>query len=130
MKDSVPVQSCSNCKKRDKHGDCTRPGLCIYQDVAANGMMASKEPLAADLISENYDSLVNRDYKEVLNEIGENREREHKGREQDILDMPFSTAAELRMKAIAALLYFNVPAMSIMQVLKIARTTFYRMLQR
>ena len=103
---------------------------CPGMEKIINNSPRLKEPLAADLIAENYDGFISKDYKEVLNEIGENREQERRRRETEILELPYFTVTELRIKAVAALLYFNIPAMSIMNVLKIARRTFYRMIQK
>jgi hypothetical protein len=61
----VEAQDCRNCKKRDEHGGCTKPGLCIYVDKLADGETRMREntidPQIAERIGERgYLNLVDR----------------------------------------------------------------------
>lgn len=35
----VEAQDCRQCAKRDENGGCTKPGLCIYVDRLADGVI-------------------------------------------------------------------------------------------
>jgi len=39
----IAIQDCGKCPKRDKAGDCQRPGPCIYVEQIANGNTRIKE---------------------------------------------------------------------------------------
>ena len=65
MKAYVEAQDCRNCKKRDEHGGCTKPGLCIYVDKLADGETRMREntmdPQIAERIGERgYLSLIDK----------------------------------------------------------------------
>ena len=65
MKAYVEAQDCRNCNKRDEHGGCTKPGLCIYVDKLADGETRMREntmdPQIAERIGERgYLSLIDK----------------------------------------------------------------------
>jgi hypothetical protein len=39
----IAIQDCGKCPKRDRKGDCQRPGPCIYVEQIANGNTRLKE---------------------------------------------------------------------------------------
>jgi len=122
---------CGECKnaKWCKYINPYQGFYCPGMEMMIDNKTPRKEPLAADLIGEGYDGFVGKDYKEVLGSIRESKEDEHKRRHEQIMDMPDDTASDLTLKAIAALAFFYITPAKIQRVLKIAKTTFYRMFE-
>jgi hypothetical protein len=122
-------------------GQCKNAKWCLYihpyqgfycprPEEVINHKTHRKEPLASDLIGEGYDGFVNRSYLDVLNEMGETRAAEHKRRHDQIMGMPDEGHDNLIRKAIAALAFFGVSAVDTISILRIAKTTFYRLFPR
>lgn len=108
---------CLNCCNR-KH--CR--GLCPPL-VWVNGRTESKEPLLTDIIGTAKD-LEYQDYKEVISELAEDRE-EREAWKFDKIEEILKIDGFIP-RAIAAMLFFNIPKNKICALLKISRTHFYR----
>lgn len=100
---------------------------CPGMEMVIDNKSPRKEPLASDLIGEGYEGFTNKDYKDVLGEVRESKDEEHRRRHEQIMDMPDNTTLELRMKMIAAALFFNIPHAKVIKVLHLAERTFYRL---
>jgi hypothetical protein len=88
-----------------------------------NGRVEGKERLLSDIIGSSQD-LIYQDYKEVISELADDREEREKwklGKISDILEI-----SDFMPRAIAALLFFEIPKNNICKLLKISRTHFYR----
>lgn len=104
------------------------PGMEIYID----NKKPRKEPLASDLIGEAYNEFVDRDYKDVLSRMRQDKEDDPKRRRDEhikmhnrIIKMPDDRYSDLRGKAIAALLFFGVDPNKAARILKIHPDTVY-----
>jgi hypothetical protein len=84
-----------------------------------------KEELLTDVISG--EDIEGRDYKDVLNEMRQGKDDEHARRHDEIMGMPDKTTSEIRIKAIAALLFFNIQSSKITRVLRIPTSSFYKL---
>jgi hypothetical protein len=113
LRDDVCLKCCNRKSCR---------GLCPPL-LWANGRVEGKERLLSDIIDTTKD-LAYQDYKDVINELADDREQrdaQKMGMIAKIVEIK-----ELLPRSIAALLFFEVPKNKICALLKISRTHFYR----
>lgn len=91
---------------------CKTP--CLPVEIYANGNVGSKEPLFLDLCT---DGEVTKDYNSVLSEVIEDHEIDF---DRICFIQPY------KIRAIAAMLYVDIPKTEIARLLRISRTTLYR----
>jgi hypothetical protein len=100
-------------------------------EATLNNNKELKEPLMSDLSSTlTVDNVESKDYKEVIAEIADKQEEERERRYHDIKNMDMGKLPEARRKAIASMLYFDIPAFLIMTLLRVPMTTFYRYINK
>ncbi len=121
------VRNCTTCLNAKWCGYIHpyRGFYCPGMEQVIDNHKPLKEPLTSDLMDEGHDEFLSRDYKDVLNETRRGKEDEHTRRHDQIVAMPYGSAKELKLKAIAALLFFGIPHAKIMRVLGLAERTFY-----
>ena len=124
-------RDCTTC---DKARYCSlitpyRGFYCAKMEEAIDHYEHSKEPLASDLMGEGYEGFANRDYKEVINEVGEMREDSHDRWEDKASDLPMGKWENIRKKAITHLLNTGMTKRQIMRLFRISERTFYRTIQ-
>lgn len=123
---------CDRCRQRHictylKLNKVTRQNeFCPPLAEISDGNVPCKEVLASEVCGEGYEAFANRDYKDVLNEVQDNKTTEHTRRHDEIMAMPDEQFTDLLKKAVAALAFFEISARKSMRVLKLAERTFYR----
>jgi len=100
---------CEYCPKKKS---CS-PGPCFFLS-RINGNAESKEVLISDLCDKEMEF---KDYKESLAELIEDRE---------IAFSKINTIQPYKIRAIAAMLYVDIPKAEVARLLRISRTTLYR----
>jgi hypothetical protein len=92
----------------------------------SDGNVPCKEPLASEVIGQGYEAFANQDYKEVLLALCEGKEVFTEKYRELVRLMPARSAAQINLKVVACLLWFGIPAHTIMRVLRVGKTTFYK----
>lgn len=113
-------------RNRIRRDNAFCPGLAAYLD----NNTPLREPLTGDIIHEQYEQFVSRDYKEVLGSLCAGKIEFTDEALAIISVMPDRTANDLRVKAICSMLFFGLSRDQIMRVLGVAERTFYRILKR
>ena len=96
----------------------------------ADGNVPCKEPLTGDVINEQYEQMISRDYKDVLNEVSESTEQCHVHLLEAIRSLSLGVSdKDQRLRAVLCLLWFGMPVRAIMQVLRLGRSAFYELVR-
>jgi hypothetical protein len=103
----VEAQDCRRCPKWDSKGDCTGPGLCIYQNLFADGETRMRENTIDPQIAER---IGERGYLSLIDKMDIARRKK-------IFDK------NPKMKDIITMLVAKVPWKDIEAALHVSRTT-------
>ena len=100
---------------------------CPGMESVIDNKSSRKEPLVADL----YDGEpLTEDYKDVLNRLSSGKHFTKTHNYHNILQMPIVTLDDIRIKAISAMLFFELPATKIIKLLRLTKSNFYRIVKK
>lgn len=122
------VRNCTTCLNAKWCGYIHpyRGFYCPGMEQSIDNKAPRKEELLTDVISG--EDIEGRDYKDVLNEMRQGKDDEHERRHDEIMGMPDKTTSEIRIKTVAALLFFGVQSSKIMRVLRIPERSLRRLI--
>jgi hypothetical protein len=113
-------------RNRIRQDNAFCPGLAAFLD----NNTPLREPLARDVIHEQYEQFVSRDYKDVFNEVSESTEQCHVHLLEAIESLSLGVSdKDQRLRAVLCLLWFGMPVRAIMQVLRVGRSAFYELVR-
>jgi len=79
-----------------------------------------------ELPIERTDRRIDKDYKEVMNEATESREDRMRRYEENIRDLPAGKWEEVKIKAIASMLFFGLNIEFVCRVMGMSKSSIYR----